>query len=97
MQFDDVGKLMINAEYVEQKELVSGLKKDQKELTHKRKSSIFNIAAMSGLGAVAAPEGNLTERRARGYSDQTPQLSNSLLNIQSSNLVKRASRDEIHQ
>ena len=88
---------MINAEYVEQKELVFGLKKDQKEQIHKRKSSIFNIAAMSGLGAVAAVEGKLTERRARGYSDQTPELSNSLLNIQSSNLVKRASRDEIHQ
>ena len=51
---------------------------------------------MSGLGAVAAPEGNPPERRARGYSDQTPELSNSLLNFQS-NLGKRASRDEIQQ
>ena len=29
--FDDVGKLMINAEYVTQNELVYDLKKDQKE------------------------------------------------------------------
>ena len=87
---------MINAEYVTQNELVYDLKKDQKEQSHNRRSSIFNIAKMSGLGAVAAPEGNRPERRARGYSDQTPELSNSLLNFQS-NLSKRASRDEIQQ
>ena len=96
MQFDDVGKLMINAEYVPQNELLYDLKRDQKEQSHNRRSSIFNIAKMSGLGAVASGEGNLTERRARGYSDQTPELSNSLLNYQN-NLVRRTSRDEIQQ
>ena len=47
-----------------------------------RRTSLFGIGALgaaSGLGAIGAQDDIIPERRARGYSDQPPDLGNSLL------------------